>query len=188
MRSAYGMIILSHKMVFEDMPDILQVLSNIHRSVENMFNERTSRPVDTNSLRQRVIRLRTPMSGSTPPASMPPAVVPPAENQRDMSAADRRWSGFPNRSGLVVEEMAQHGLFPHPGCKFGMETRLVHKKTRGLYVVVGLPTHVRLENTDKPAYAYLGEDGMIWVRDQVEMEDGRFQEFEEYERAQCQTT
>jgi len=58
--------------------------------------------------------------------------------------------------------------------------RLVrHKKTGGVYVIVSdLGDKLRIEATNKPAYAYMSvESGKhpTWVRPASEMEDGRFE-------------
>lgn len=58
--------------------------------------------------------------------------------------------------------------------RFPVGTYLRHVKG-GLYRVVGTPERCRIEKTGEPAYAYLGEDGDIWVRPQGETEDGRFE-------------
>ena len=57
---------------------------------------------------------------------------------------------------------------------FGKQEILKHLKSGGVYTVVGLPTEYVLEHNHKPAYAYRMPDGRICVREQEEMEDGRF--------------
>jgi len=52
-----------------------------------------------------------------------------------------------------------------------------HLNTGGEYVIVGTPDVFRLEADRKPAYAYRSTDPTkpeVWVREQSEMEDGRF--------------
>ncbi len=58
--------------------------------------------------------------------------------------------------------------------KFDSESRVRHVKTGGEYWIEEVPERCRLESTGEPAYAYRGEDGILWVRSQVQMEDGRF--------------
>jgi len=51
---------------------------------------------------------------------------------------------------------------------------LEHRKG-GRYVIVATPEQCRIEASAEPAYAYLAKaDGLLWVRSQREMEDGRF--------------
>ncbi len=65
--------------------------------------------------------------------------------------------------------------------KFDRASVLRHIKSGGLYVIVLGPNMVKIEDTAQPAYAYrvLQNDGTpsgaLWVRSQVEMEDGRFE-------------
>jgi hypothetical protein len=58
--------------------------------------------------------------------------------------------------------------------KFAHGDVIIHVRTRGSYTIVGTPDKYRLESTNTPAYAYQNEDDVVWVRDQAEMEDGRF--------------
>lgn len=58
--------------------------------------------------------------------------------------------------------------------KFGIGSRVRHMKTGGEYVIEEGPERCRLESTGEPAYAYRGDDGILWVRAQSIMEDGRF--------------
>lgn len=59
---------------------------------------------------------------------------------------------------------------------FPRDSRVQHVKTGNTYTIVGTPQRYRLESTGEPAYCYQADDGdpRIWVRDQKEMEDGRF--------------
>ena len=61
--------------------------------------------------------------------------------------------------------------------KFQYMQLVQHVATGGIYRIVAPPTVVRIEATNSPAYAYRKEDeatGVVWVRPQNEMEDGRF--------------
>lgn len=61
--------------------------------------------------------------------------------------------------------------------KFQHMQMVQHVKTGGVYRIVAPPTILRIEATNAPAYAYRKEDessGIVWVRPQSEMEDGRF--------------
>ena len=60
--------------------------------------------------------------------------------------------------------------------KFPLKARVLHIKTGRIYEIVGSPEEFRLEAHNAPAYAYKGDDGLVWVRNQAEMEDGRFAE------------
>lgn len=58
---------------------------------------------------------------------------------------------------------------------FSKGVAIKHIKSGGVYLVVGTPDeNYRLEATNTPAYVYRGKDGVIWLRCQEEMEDGRF--------------
>lgn len=57
--------------------------------------------------------------------------------------------------------------------KFRIGQRVIHSKG-GEYTIRGLPDKYVLEHNRKPAYAYEMADGRICVREQEEMEDGRF--------------
>jgi hypothetical protein len=59
------------------------------------------------------------------------------------------------------------------GFMFRLGQKVIHSKG-GEYVIRGLPDKYVLEHSRKPAYAYEMADGRICVRDQEEMEDGRF--------------
>ena len=60
----------------------------------------------------------------------------------------------------------------HPSL-FPIGSQLRHKKTGGLYVVIGLAT---IEATLEAAYVYESmQTHDYWVRPQAEMEDGRFE-------------
>ena len=60
--------------------------------------------------------------------------------------------------------------------KFNKGCLLVHVKAKKYYSVLDTPINVKLESSGKPAYAYKELGGnTIWVREQNEMEDGRFQ-------------
>ena len=71
--------------------------------------------------------------------------------------------------------------------KFRRKQLVIHVKTGGVYRIVHTPEVCRLEASNGPAYAYQAVwivssrggtidliDKPLWVRDQVEMEDGRF--------------
>lgn len=62
--------------------------------------------------------------------------------------------------------------------KFKNNDVLCHIKSGGMYTVVGTPEFYRIESTGEPAYAYTAmwgrNVGVIWIRGQQEMEDGRF--------------
>jgi hypothetical protein len=62
---------------------------------------------------------------------------------------------------------------------FVLGQEVMHCKTQGLYKIVGLPAKYILEKTREHAYAYEAMDGdapkgVIFMRCQKEMEDGRF--------------
>lgn len=58
--------------------------------------------------------------------------------------------------------------------KFKINEVVQHVKNREYYRIVGLPVEYVLEHNHAPAYAYRMTDGRICVRQQDEMEDGRF--------------
>lgn len=61
--------------------------------------------------------------------------------------------------------------------KFRVGERLRHVKSGRIYRIVDLPTRMRIEATAAPAYSYCLADSpdiTLWVRPQVELEDGRF--------------
>lgn len=64
-----------------------------------------------------------------------------------------------------------------------------HIKSDTLYVIVLCPNLVKLEATAQPAYGYRAlqadgsPSGTLWVRSQVEMEDGRFELVSEHDLA-----
>lgn len=67
---------------------------------------------------------------------------------------------------------------------FPRMTLVRHKKTGGVYRVMIDPSYARIEATNEPAYGYVLwdeklEDKVLWIRPQVEMEDGRFEKVEE---------
>lgn len=69
---------------------------------------------------------------------------------------------------------------PPPAVKFPQGRMVRHVKTQGRYKIFMTPDVVRLEHSNKPAYMYspaIQEVGEVlyWVRDQEEMEDGRFE-------------
>lgn len=58
--------------------------------------------------------------------------------------------------------------------KFSQKQVITHKKG-GLYIITAMPDQRRLESSNTPFYEYLSlDDGQVWLRDQEEMEDGRF--------------
>jgi hypothetical protein len=59
--------------------------------------------------------------------------------------------------------------------KFDEGSLVKHVKTGNEYRIIEGPDTCRLESTNKPAYAYRDDAGILWVRDAEEMEDGRFQ-------------
>jgi hypothetical protein len=60
--------------------------------------------------------------------------------------------------------------------RFLRDSYVRHRKG-GVYKIRLTPVNVKLEATAEPAYVYEAEDGSIWCRSQVEMEDGRFTEY-----------
>lgn len=58
--------------------------------------------------------------------------------------------------------------------KFKRLSRVIHVESGGIYSIVFTPDMCRLEATGAPAYAYIGTNNLIWVREAKEMEDGRF--------------
>lgn len=66
--------------------------------------------------------------------------------------------------------------------RFSNSSVVRHIKSGGLYVIVMGPDLVKIESNAEAAYAYRGLDGdgspsgPVWVRGQVEMEDGRFEQ------------
>lgn len=61
---------------------------------------------------------------------------------------------------------------------FQVYETVLHKKSNSVYMIICGPDKTRLEATNTPAYAYRKDDepeGIIWVRSQEEMEDGRFE-------------
>lgn len=62
--------------------------------------------------------------------------------------------------------------------KFKRDSVVLHKATGNYYQILAGPAeHVRLEATNKPAYIYrtwMVPGATIWVRDAVDMEDGKF--------------
>ncbi len=52
---------------------------------------------------------------------------------------------------------------------------VLHKKTGNVYTVIDIPTNVRIEAGNVPAYVYRAITLQSWVRPQSEMEDGRFE-------------
>lgn len=59
--------------------------------------------------------------------------------------------------------------------KFTLDDKVFHPKTKGTYVVTGLPGDYYIEATGEPAYAYRSlTGGPVFVRAQRIMEDGRF--------------
>jgi len=59
--------------------------------------------------------------------------------------------------------------------KFTHFEKVLHVKTGKEYHIRELPSSLRLEATDEPAYSYTDGNGTVWVRSQKEMEDGRFE-------------
>lgn len=64
--------------------------------------------------------------------------------------------------------------------KFEVGQIVKHVKTGVIYHIIGTPKdNYRLEHNNQPAYLYQSIEGdiyanPIWVRSQLEMEDGRF--------------
>lgn len=69
----------------------------------------------------------------------------------------------------------QEEIQPTLPFKFAINDVVEHVKSKGMYVIAGLPNEYVLENTREPAYAYRMADGRICVRCQAEFEDGRFE-------------
>lgn len=64
----------------------------------------------------------------------------------------------------------------NPPFLYARESHVRHKKTQGIYKIVITPDKGRLEATGEPAYFYESlDDGLVWARGQVMMEDGRFE-------------
>lgn len=70
--------------------------------------------------------------------------------------------------------MASNSLPAPTPVRFPLGSSLRHKKG-GRYRVISTPDVCRIEKTLEPAYAYISEEGSIWIRPQAEMEDGRFE-------------
>ncbi|WMC09535.1 hypothetical protein PU634_10445 [Oceanimonas pelagia] len=72
-------------------------------------------------------------------------------------------------------EMGNEMLDEADRYSFSVGDLVRHVKTGGCYHIRGLPDKHRLEATGEPAYLYEAvSDGLIWMRSQAEMEDGRF--------------
>lgn len=58
---------------------------------------------------------------------------------------------------------------------FNLGDNVIHVKTEGSYIVVGLPDEYTIEETGEPAYVYHKKGSRRkYVRSQSLMEDGRF--------------
>lgn len=60
-----------------------------------------------------------------------------------------------------------------PYFKFRLQAQVKHVKSGKVYRVIGIPTRIRLEHNNEPAYMYT-DGNEIWVRSMREFEDGRF--------------
>lgn len=94
--------------------------------------------------------------------------------QNPEASAQERAAAFLLLTTLPPMETPQPEIPVTYPMKFYAGCRVMHKKSGGIYHVVGLPNVYVLELTREPAYAYLMGDGRICVRGQKEFEDGRF--------------
>ena len=63
---------------------------------------------------------------------------------------------------------------------FKENDKIRHVKSNNVYFIVGTPHKFRIEKTNEPAYAYQkNRMSAIWIRPKAEMEDGRFQLWDE---------
>jgi hypothetical protein len=74
---------------------------------------------------------------------------------------------------LIEERVGSFRKGPKP--MFSRNDWVWHRKTDGMYHIVGLPTEHFIERTGEPAYVYMNNEGFRIIRPQSEMEDGRFQ-------------
>jgi hypothetical protein len=58
--------------------------------------------------------------------------------------------------------------------KFHVGDQVTHIKTGHGYRIEVEPSQCFIESTGEPAYAYRSADGLLWIRGQIQMEDGRF--------------
>lgn len=78
--------------------------------------------------------------------------------------------------------------------KFHVGSRVLHVRSGKEYLIMEGPARLRIEDGAVPAYMYrpywFTEDGTIWVRPAMEMEDGRFRLVQEpvYQEVLFRTT
>lgn len=63
--------------------------------------------------------------------------------------------------------------------KFNLGDTIKHVRSGNVYRITGTPeptdgVRYQIEPTNEPAYAYTNENGVVWIRSQTKMEDGRF--------------
>lgn len=74
-----------------------------------------------------------------------------------------------------VEVAPVNRVMGMPPFMFAVGDKVTHQKTQMTYVIEFLPDEFMLEATNEPAYGYRAVGGTrVWVRSQLEMEDGRF--------------
>lgn len=92
------------------------------------------------------------------------------------------WPPGKDNDDIIIEHINAMGstVAPRVVFKFPQGTIVRHVKTQSLYKIFITPDMVRLEHSNKPAYLYAPTvqepmEVLYWVRDQEEMEDGRFE-------------